>query len=351
MRQLYKPFFKLVLVTITIFILTACSNDENLNDLDETIFVRHKNADMPAYIKGNASEKVFLITLNGGPGGVGLEFRGTAFSKIENRYGVVYFDQRGSGMSQGSYSEDELTIDIMAEDVLALVQVMKRKFGNDSRFFLLGHSWGGTLGTATLLKDQSDFLGWIEVDGANNPAGLYDIYLETFATTANTQIALGNSIDFWESILEFVDGIDPVSNKDDFLELNSKSFDLEEKLTDDGFINSSNHGSEGDNLIFQYNILTASWNSGQIAAILVDGQSLFQTTDFTSRLSEIKVPSLFISGRYDMVVPIASAQTAFENIGSNVKELRIFERSGHGPLATEPGRFAEEVLHFMDTNK
>ena len=37
------------------------NSDENIDNLDETIFVRHKDADMPAYIHGNASEKIFLI--------------------------------------------------------------------------------------------------------------------------------------------------------------------------------------------------------------------------------------------------------------------------------------------------
>jgi len=230
MKQFNTFFVKLILAAITLCFVTACSDDFNLNSLDETLFVRHENADMPAYIRGNASEKVFLITLHGGPGGTGLGFTGKAFDDIENRYGVVYFDQRGSGNSQGHYSKDDVSIDLMAEDVLALIKVMKHKFGSDSRFFLLGGSWGGTLGTATLIKDQSDFKGWIEVAGANNPAGLYDLYIETFTTTANTQIALGNSVDFWNSVLELVSQVDPVNNSDDFSELNGKAFEAEEKL-------------------------------------------------------------------------------------------------------------------------
>ncbi|WP_350293985.1 alpha/beta hydrolase [uncultured Croceitalea sp.] len=351
MKNEYLTYIKLTVLLIAFLSLASCSNDDNPNNLDETIFVRHKNADMPAYIRGNGAEKVFLVTLHGGPGGGGLEFVGDAFNIIEDQYGVVYFDQRGSGMSQGSYTEEDVSLDLMAEDVLALVKVLKRKYGNDSQFFLLGHSWGGTLGTATLVKDQSDFIGWIEVDGANNPAGLYDQYIETFTITANAQIALGNSVDFWESILEFVSKVDPISNLDDFSELNSRAFDLEEKLTDDGFINNPVSNADRKKLTFEYNASTAIWNGRQIATILIDQQGLFQVTDFTSQLPEITIPSLFISGQYDMIVPVVSAQKAFENIGSEVKELQIFDRSGHSPLDTEPERFAAEVLRFLEANK
>lgn len=351
MKKYNKSFLKLVLAAIALCLVTACSDDYDLNNLDETIFVRHKNADMAAYIKGNGSEKVFLITLNGGPGGVGLEFRGKAFSEIENQYGVVYFDQRGSGNSQGNYSENGINIDIMAEDVLALVKVMKHKFGNDSRFFLLGQSWGGALGTATLLKDQSDFKGWIDVDGAYNAAGLYDLSIETFTITANTQIALGNSVGFWESVLELVSQVDPINNADDYSELNSKGPEAESKLVYDGFINSEDNGAENSNLLFHYNLLTNSWNGRQSNGILTGDQGFFQTIDFTSQLPEITIPTLFISGKYDMIVPIASAQTAFETIGSESKELLIFDRSGHSPPFSEPYLFAAEVLRFINEHK
>ncbi len=105
----------------------------------------------------------------------------------------MYFDQRGSGNSQGSYSRDDISVELMAEDVLTLVEVLKEKYGIDSRFILMGHSWGGTLGTATLLKDQSNFIGWIDVDGAHNPGGSYDDYKTTFSKIADEQIASGNS--------------------------------------------------------------------------------------------------------------------------------------------------------------
>jgi len=136
MQKMIFNTLKTILSVLLVLNVFSCSKDEELADLSDSFFVRHKKADMPAYIYGNGSEKVFLITLHGGPGGVGLGFRGDAFAKIEKACAVVYFDQRGSGMSQGSYSENELNIDIMADDVFALVKTIRHKYGNDSRFFI-----------------------------------------------------------------------------------------------------------------------------------------------------------------------------------------------------------------------
>jgi len=342
---IYK--LKIVLIAFIVLSISSCSKDEDLGNLSDTIIVRHKNADMPAYIHGNGSEKIFLITLHGGPGGMGLSFRGTAFNSIENTCAVVYFDQRGSGMAQGNYSEDGITIDIMAEDVLALVKVIRKKYGGDSRFFLLGHSWGGTLGIATLLKNQDEFLGWIQVDGTHNPRDLYLEYIANFERVAAEQIKIGNSISFWESVNKLLVDVDTEFNRDDIQRLNNKAFEAEKKLRSDNLINRPRGGR--DDLVFKYNLLTFYWNVLNTQSKLDPGiQGILSYTD---RLPEIKTPSLILWGKHDMVVPTVLAQEAYDNLGSNIKKLVIFEKSGHSPFGGEADLFAEEVILFIDQNK
>lgn len=350
MQKIEFHKLKIVLFVLVVLSVSSCSKDDNLGDLsnlNDTIILRHKNADMPAYIHGNGTEKVFLITLHGGPGGMGLSFRGTAFNSIENTCAVVYFDQRGSGMAQGSYSEDGISIDIMAKDVLALVKVIKQKYGSDSRFFLLGHSWGGTLGIATLLKDQQEFLGWIQVDGTPNPRDLYLEYIANFERVAAEQIAIGNSIPFWESVNDLLLNVDPEFNRDDIPRLNSRAFEAEEELSSDNLINRPGGGR--DDLAFKYNLVTFIWNLLNTQSKLDPGiQGILSYTD---RLPEINIPSLILWGKHDMVVPTVIAQETYDNLGSSVKRLVIFEKSGHVPFGSEPNQFAEEVMLFIDQNK
>lgn len=339
---------KTILIIVTLISFFSCSNDDDLGNLNDTIFVRHKNADMPAYIHGNGTEKVFLIILHGGPGDTGLSYRiGTFKNKIEKEYAVVYFDQRGSGMSQGNYSENGISVDIMAEDVLALVKVMKHKYGSDSRFFLMGHSWGGTLGTATVLKDQKEFLGWISVDGIHNPSGMYFEYISTFKQVANEQIELGNNISFWQNTMDLANNVSAKYNQGHFFDMNNRAFKAERRLVGDNVINEVENDSD---TFFNYNFITTFWNRANTISLLTN-QGLWENLSYTNRLSEIEIPALILSGKYDIVVPVTFAQEAYDNLGSDIKELIIFEKSGHAPMLSEADKFVEELIRFMDQNK
>lgn len=350
MQKIISNKLSIIAFTLVILFHFSCSKEEiNFNDLNETFFVRHQNADMPAHVHGNGSEKVFLIILHGGPGGNGIGYRAnTIRTEIEKNNAVVYFDQRGSGSSQGSYSEDDVSIDIMAEDVLALAKVIKVKFGDDSKLFLMGHSWGGTLGPAVLLKNQSEFVAWIDVCGSHDPAGTYEEYKMVLPQTANEQIALGNSIDYWQNVLDVVQNISPEYSTDNHLTLNITANNVDRVLIEDGFINEE-IVDLGDDFP-RSNGLLDLWNKNQIGHIL-DYKKGINEVSFTDRLPEITIPSLVLWGKYDHSVPVLNAQEAFDNLGSMDKEIFIFEKSGHVPFNTEPSLFSEKVIEFINKHK
>lgn len=335
---------KTVVALFVLLNIFSCSKDEiNLDNLNETIYLRHQQADMPAHVHGNASDKTFLIYLHGGPGGLGLEARiNTMITEVEENNAVVYFDQRGSGNAQGNYSEEDMNIDAMAEDVLALVKVLRTRYGSDIKFFLMGASWGGALGPATLLKGQENFLGWIDIAGAHSPKDLYDEYQLDLLEKANEQIALGNSIPHWEGVLELIQNVDPIYNEEDGSNMNGKAHESEGVLADDLVINKPQKVDEnGEEITF------VARNNGEVGLILTQ-KGLWRDLSFTDDLPNITIPSLVLWGKHDLVVPTRFAQEAFDHLGSIHKELFIFERSGHSPLESEPDLFAEKVIAFIN---
>lgn len=347
MKEIILSILKVLIAILLSLGFFSCSKQkDNLNDLNETIMVRHKKADLPVHIHGNASKKTFLIILHGGPGVGGLVNRiNTIRSEIEKNFAVVYFDQRGSGNAQGSYSKKDLTLDLMVEDVFAVAKVLRSKYGDDIKLFLMGHSWGGTLGTATILKNQHKFSGWIEVDGAHNLRGSFDEYKIILPKTANEQIALGNSVNFWRNLLNEVHNTDPNFSVENILKLNSLSIKAEQTLTEDQIINNRDR-ELGDNPHVNNGMLVR-WNLRKTGKIL-DYQEKINEINFTNRLSEITIPSLVLWGKHDVVTPLVFAHEAFDNLGSIDKEIYIFEKSGHSPQIAEPELFAEKVIAFIN---
>jgi proline iminopeptidase len=66
--------------------------------------------------------------------------------------------------------------------------------------------------------------------------------------------------------------------------------------------------------------------------------------DRTSRLHEIAIPTLFLSGRYGLVPPATSAW--FQSL-LPASELVVFEQSAELPFLEEPARYFQIVRDFL----
>ena len=344
-----KKITSILILSIVIF-FSSCEKDDISSTLSDVLYVKYKGAEMPSYIYGNGSEKTFLIILNGGPGGKGLEYRVGGIKDLEDKYAIVYMDQRGSGMSTGNYSGPELTPELMAEDVLALVKVLKYKYGNDLNLFLLGHSWGGLLGSKVLLTDQTPFKGWIEVDGGHNLKHLFDDLLVRFPEVADDQISEGNSVDFWTDVKTQIEEIKKGGNTDDnSTALNKLGYEAEEHLHEDSVLADQTGMSINlINYLYEESILTASISFMTINTTL---SYIYTEVDYTQDLNKITIPSMIMWGKYDLVIPYKQGVEAYDNIGSAKKTWVLFEKSGHSAMMDEYEKFSNEMIKFIDANK
>jgi len=82
-----------------------------------------------------------VITLHGGPGS---DYRSIlALQELADEYYVVFFDQRGSGLSP-RVDPEELTMDAALADLDSVID----HFGQGEKVNLVGHSWGAMLASA-----------------------------------------------------------------------------------------------------------------------------------------------------------------------------------------------------------
>jgi len=349
-----KQIAKILVLTFCVVVSDSCKK-EDLSNLSDNFYVRRNGADIPAYVYGNGSEKVFLIWLHGGPGVGSLPDRTvSAFKELEKHCAVVYFDQRGQGMSQGHYSKADYSIWEMAKDVKALALILKHKYGQDSRLFLMGASWGGALGTVALIDKgtQDIFKGWIEVDGAHDSPARNQGTIDLIKLIGNEQIKLGNSVDYWTNAILRMDNYD-ITKNDDCSLLNNEAYNAISVLQQDKIVNQDESPTSD---VYKYmwlvdNPITTSINGSISSSAIMEINNYSCCFSVTDSLSLIKIPTLLIWGKYDFVVSPTVGQTTYDKISSTDKKLVILDKSGHNTVSEQPIEFVDEVVAFIDEYK
>lgn len=324
----------------------GCRKDDSAV-IDDTFFLRHEGADMPVYVHGNRSSKTFILSIHGA-GSFGLALRNGAFTdRLEKEFAVVYWDQRGQGTAQGNYPETDDILSLMASDIIALVEVLKAKYGDDIRLVLMGHSLGGLLGLEALLnlglQNDPQVKGWISISGVHDFAEMREARHALIIEVANTQIAAGLGVEEWTSIRDEALALDPLSegDYDAILSLASRAL---KRIELDGVVSSDLPSGLLGNILFQNNPLT--YFVSQLLNQPIN-QALENNYSLTPRLPDLATPSLWLYGRYDFSVPPVIGEAAYAAVGSEEKSLVIFDHSAHWLFYTEAEAFGDEVIGFV----
>ena len=147
-KTLIKIFLGFVVILVALFalgyILTSgdhtvpatVGQDQSLPSVTINGYTYH------AETYGNPENPV-VITLHGGPGS---DYRSILnLQQLADKYYVVFFDQRGAGLSP-RVSPEEITLESAITDLDAIVAY----YGQGQKVNLIGHSWGAMLASAYL---------------------------------------------------------------------------------------------------------------------------------------------------------------------------------------------------------
>ena len=149
-----KKLSFLSMVLIAAIAVTACQKELKVNEpgnlVPKTVT---EDASLPAItINGTRfhaetfgnSEDPIVVMLHGGPG---ADYRSLLNAKAlaNDGYYVVFYDQRGSGLSQRE-DKSRFSLQLMLDDLTAVISYYRKSPGQ--KVFLLGHSWGAMLATA-----------------------------------------------------------------------------------------------------------------------------------------------------------------------------------------------------------
>lgn len=338
--------------------LVACAPD--WREGDEHFYVTHEGTSMPVWVTGNWRSNKIIVHVHGGPGTTnGIYYQKSSYQRLADEFGIAYYEQRASGSALGPHRGD-LTVDQFVEDLDVVMTVLEHKFP-DAEFILMGHSWGGHLGSAYLLdpERQSKVVGWIEQDGAHDASCASWIKGRDFVLAHADEVLAGSprrkSRRFWEGAKRYYADVwecDPITNENNqnatykgisnhlhhsLYVRAAGGYDVDpEKVMDNGDILE---------LLFesQFDLIAVTQHS----PLPVEG---YYGVDLTPRLGEITIPALVLWGEHDIITHYSSAQPGFEALGAAPEDKRLvmFPNSGHNPWAEEPDAFYEAVSSFAN---
>lgn len=297
----------------------------------ELATVRVGGHDQALMIRGADRDNPVLLFLEGGPGGTALGAMRASGQALEADFVVAVWDQRGSGKSMAALEPAEtLTVEQMVRDTLEVTDYLRQRFGRD-RVYLVGSSWGTTLGVLAVQRAPEKFHAFV---GSGQMVDQQETDRRMYAETLDWAERSGDE-DFARRLRE--NGPPPYEDTlayPDALSTNPEYFDYP-------------HGEDHDPagaypasfLVEEYTLTEQLRGMGAILNTFAVLYPQLQDIDFRRDVPELEVPVFVVEGSHESPGRSDLVTEWFEDLEAPVKELVVFDRSGHTPHLDEPARF------------
>jgi pimeloyl-ACP methyl ester carboxylesterase len=284
--------------------------------------------DQALMIRGRNVKNPVLLYLAGGPGGTDLGAM-RADVTLEQAFVVVTWEQRGAGKSYSALDPAEMmTLEQMIADTVEVTDYLRQRFDRE-KIYLVGNSWGSTLGVLVVQRYPELFHAYVGTGQMVSPRET-DIlfYQETLAWAEKEgQDALVSQLR--------QNGPPPYENVRDY----EPAISHEHDWNPYPYLDASKEMPL--NLFVPENSLMDRVNG--LRAFLDTFSVLYpqlQQIDFRRDVPSLDVPVYIVAGQYEARGRSVLCDEWFQMVQAPSKELIVFERSGHRPLFEEPGTFA-----------
>ena len=127
----------------------------------ELAAVRIGGQDQVLMIHAANPDKPVLLYLSGGPGQSDLPYSRLFFEGLAHDFVVVGWDQRGTGKSYPALEPvSRLTLEQAISDTIEVTNYLRQRF-DEQKIYLLGESWGTTLGVLAVQRRPDLYYAWI----------------------------------------------------------------------------------------------------------------------------------------------------------------------------------------------
>lgn len=290
-------------------------------------------------IRGNDKQNPVVLFVHGGPGCPETHYVRKYQDLLERDFTVIQYNQRGAGKSY-HFSEDysNLSINLLVDDLLALTDYVRNELKTDE-IILVGHSFGTIVGIKAAYQAPEKYLGYI---GIGQVGDFWTGELEALEYCLAQATAQNNSKDIKaieacrESILN-----------------HRESFQRKYVWKYGGAVRLINEKVDlVTGLLFnpEFNLGDAIQYA---AGLRVSDNTLWKEikqSNLPQEVPELKIPCYFVSGKYDHLTPIQTANNYFNTIIAPSKEFIVFENSAHFPHFEEKANFFSFIDSLRKTN-
>lgn len=289
--------------------------------------------DQNIMIRGVSAEAPVLLFLEGGPGGTALGRIRNSGQDLENDFVVATWDQRGTGKSYDALEPTStLTVDHMVDDTVSVTNYLRDRF-DEQKIYLVGSSWGTTIGTLAVQRSPDLFHAYV---GTGQMVDQFATDKLMYAESLADAEASGN--DGRVKALRDL-GEPPYDDTLDYpvaIASNPKWIDFEHG-------EDYNASSEYPASLFvgEYTLVEQLRGMGAIAETFDVLYPQLRNTDFRIDVPRLDVPVYIVEGQYEAAGRETLAREWFDLLAAPSKQWVVFENSGHTPPYDEPGRFAE----------
>lgn len=291
-------------------------------------------------ISSDDSNPVLLI-VHGGAGSPDRPLVKKYNSELAEYYTIVCWDQRGSGLS---YTKEDLTIDIMLNDLKSVVEFLRNRY-NQSKIYIAGHSWGAYLGLRFSFM-HPEYVKYYIGTGQGISSFADEIYKYNFV---KEQAESRNDTEVIKKLVHFGKPIKYTYSHD-----NKKAKQYIGKMIHKygGYISDKNEFNTNKYLncyikCYKFSIIKV------IKGILKSSKTLnieMSKKDSISRITELNVPVLLISGENDMICPVQATQNWFDNLKAPHKEFIKIKNAAHMVNFEQPNEWNKLVINLTKNN-
>jgi pimeloyl-ACP methyl ester carboxylesterase len=283
-------------------------------------------------IRGEDASNPVLLWVHGGPGMPDYPLTQQYPMELEDLFTVVWWDQRGAGLSYDSdIPPGTMTIEQFIDDTLAVTDYLRQRFHQD-RIYILGHSWGSLVALEAAARSPEQYeayLGMAQmVYQLESEKIAYDYMLAAYRERGDTHM-----VRKLEAAPVTMTGGTPEA----YLKVR------------DAAMHRLGVGTTHEMTSVITGIFLPSWRfrgyTLQEKIKLWRGRAFsrsfglwdqFIRIDLRKTVPTLQIPVYFLEGRYDYTTVTSLARDYFQLMEAPVKGFYEFDNSAHSPLLEEP---------------